>query len=414
MLSYKLLLNPFRGITIIFGVQWLLWLVFLPDTPTVANGEPKFYNIDSIFLFVIYFALLLTGVWVGSIPLRQKRNHLEPNLEYYLYIVGKIAFWLSLVVQFYRYFPLINMSTLNLYLSAFGANLVHKQIQENSATGTATLATLWIVAAVIFAQMSFLPNISEERKKRARWYVWALCVETFFISFFESTRATWIYFMLIVLGAWLLVQRPSIRANKVLISIMIALSFIWAGSMLRTGVAMAAKWNLSIVSSDVQIYIWNELSEKYLGGELNSAFILMSYPTDFTANWSYGTMFERFNGQSYIPPRYLNTLNALGMWYWQFGIWGGMITCVLTGFLLGKLHTYAVTSSGLSWASCYFLVSFPGYFGITRTNYFFLWTFVVPLTAFIFFRFISIFNLNPKHRTVISFNRTSPKQIELL
>ena len=124
---------------------------------------------------------------------------------------------------------------------------------------------------------------------------------------------------------------------------------------------------------------WAEFVEKYIPGELNNAFILLSYPTDISSNWLYATMFSQFNDSSFIPPRYLYTMNNLAIWYWQFGGRSFLVATVI-GLLIGGTYGAAKRSQFvLGWSSIFYLVFLPAIYTMIRVNAFFLHYFVVPI-----------------------------------
>ncbi len=376
-----------RAIPLIFGLQWLLWWFFLPDRPTVPTGEPKYYGLGSIALWGFYFYSLILGVWLGKRVMQSRRgcpNQHRGGDKYYLYGVAVVAFWVSFASQLYRYKSLLDLeAVLGILFTPYGQNKLAAYISEESPFGLASLGVLWIVSAVVFAQLCFDTEVSAWLKRRASFYLWGTGALTFIYGLFEAARVSFITYALIVLGAFLLTRRLRLKVRTIVLVVGMIGAWVWGGSLIRTGIDVATRWNLPLLSPEVQSYLWSELAEKYLGGELNNALIMMSYPADVSSNWAYGTMIARWF-PTYGPPRYLNTNNILGLWYWQFGQIGGAVVSFVIGFGLGRLYRRAEDSPrGLSWASCYYLIAYPGFWGMTRINYFFLWSFVVPLVVLI-------------------------------
>lgn len=356
--------------------QLTLWLAFFPETPSVPDGEPKEHSMSSISIWACLLLLFAGGISLGKNSLAgSSRRYVHPGkcgLSGVLF-VGWIAFGISFITLGIQLLPVIQeWSTLLLLSLPFGQNMLARMLHEASPFGVPTISTLNVLAMAVFASAALSPSI--ERKRRI-WYglvmLILLCL-AFAYSIVLMTRQAFIYLLLQLFAAAVLVGRWRIRWPQIGLCVALLIGWVWIQGAIR----MAGLENLSVEGGMTAL---DELAEKYLPGELNSTLILMTYPSDVTKNWLHGTMFSRFSPEGYMPSRSINTTSMFGHWYWQAGVLSPVLAVVM-GFMIGLIFAFAKsTGFGLNFPTVFYLVTYPALVMSLRTNAFFLAPFLLPM-----------------------------------
>jgi oligosaccharide repeat unit polymerase len=386
------MLAPQNTIGLLFFGQLVLWLLFFPEVSSVENGEPKVWNILSILFFCAVTLIIVAGALIGQISVKANSSpsQLKPK-TYYRFAIGCLL--LSTAATLYKFQPILNdPSMLLLFLQPSGANMVYVAVSE-SDFGVASLQTLWIIPAVI---LSFLLYSGAHKKlKLFKLYYVLLVLDVLSVAAINSNRIAVINFMLVSAVTYVYLKKPRLRVSRVAFAILMVLAVYWIGSLMRDGLVFADENNLSLFDSEVFLYIFKVFLEKYSVGELNNAFVIMEYVAD-AKNFAYATMFQRYFPAD-APLRNINTLNVIGIWYWQFGFLLVLPFALGFGLIVGALYKksmYPANDLNIGALKVIYVLCFVGFFNILRVNYFFLQMFLVPfLLACLFFASSVLLNL---------------------
>lgn len=400
MFSIKWLISPIRIVFIFFGLQILLWFFLFPEYPTLPNGEPRSHNLDAQ---ILYFGLLLVFIisikFGQSIPKRTVNQHFCPSYNNRIdhnifYAIGKISFWLGLLLNLWQlFFIFINPRLFLLLLRPYGQNQLARKMHEENISFIPSLSWLLLVSIVIFSLYYFKLPSKDKRKIILVLYIVVAMLFLMLFSIVGMTRQASIVGIIVILGAWAM-SFPSdakIKIIPVVILVLFIIVYFFMGAAMRMGGIKAA-----LTQKEIYRLVWVEFIEKYTPGELNNTFIMLSYPTDISRNWLYATMFARFTPDYFSPPRYLNTINSLGLWYWQFS-WFSIPFAAMMGILIGKNFKEAeLTGFAPGWSTFFYLISLPVLITMTRVNSFFLQSYLIPF-LFLFIARVLLLIINPTH-----------------
>jgi len=294
--------------------------------------------------------------------------------------MGVCLFWFSLGCLLVMMWPVFdNPSLLWSFFDPYGQHKTSLEIHEFSLYGIPSLSQTWILSCAIFSQIYFQPkHYSPVIRIKAGLFLLGLGVLVFLFSSLGMTRVQFITYILILVCGYLTSEHRHIRLSTILSVGFAIILFVWLGQTFRTGSIIAFETAKSPFSLAVQAEVWAELIEKYLPGEMNSALIMMTNIPDVERNWLYGTMFHRFGDVASPDDGYFNTINSLGIWYWQF-FYASPLIALIIGYFLGRIHTLAAGAGyKLGWANTLFFVALPGIPYMLRVNYFFLSSFIIP------------------------------------
>lgn len=376
MINSRWLYDPLKVVSVLFGLQFLFWLFFFPDTPTVPTGEPRSHNIVAQLFFGVLFILLFAGMFWGVASGSRYTTYRRPSSreQRLLLKVGKYSFWISTIAMATQLYIFIQDPSLVLLLGQpYGQNQLARMMHEASPAYIPTLAWLITLPIAIFSLFWFFTPKDSAFRKRPRAYTTLGLVQLLAYSTLGMSRQALLVGVILVAGAWGMANPKRLRLVPTVVVILVLFAFIFVGSALRMAGLDGA------LSGDTYAVVWADFVEKYLAGELNSAYIMLSYPTDVSRNWLYSTMFSRFAPDSFAPPYYLNTMNSLALWYWQFD-WLSMVVTPLIGFGIGRLYLNARRRQFMpSYVTVLYLLTLPAVYTMIRVNSFFLPYFLVPV-----------------------------------
>ncbi|NGM44569.1 oligosaccharide repeat unit polymerase [Rhodobacter sp. SGA-6-6] len=372
------LASPVIWIAGVLLFQFCFWLIAFPDSPTMIDGEPREYNPFAFLTLFLIFVWMVLGLVLGYFgkPKLVARNYMgwrsARNIAIFLHAVS----FLAMVIQLLP--VLSNPASLAQILEPAGINRQASDLRETSF-GVPTLVVLWIPAFAIYVAAL---NFRYSRQLLICTVILFVSVVFYGIMMMSRTHIMTAILILVATNTIYGVRRFGIR--KVLIIAIPTFLVIWGNSLIRTGVLYSSTNDLPLFAPEVQYYLLQEFVEKYLAGEFNNSLIIATYSSSPSDNFLYGTMFARF-GDTYRPPRFLNTMNILGYYYWQFGFLGAQIFALLWGYMAGLVSKAGVIAAkrGINLYTLIYLVSFPGFLQISRINYFFLQYMIVPAATFI-------------------------------
>jgi len=398
VVSSKWFVDPIRLISLLFGIQFFLWLIVFPEEPMHLFGEPKCYDIKAQIMFWSLFAFLIGGVFLGKKISNNHSYNTNPSKEkinyfrYCAYFAFILSFASILIqISFVLKDP---FGAIMLLFEPGGQENSYGEMIENRIPGVATLFWSLPIALTIFSFSYFLSPVNAKTKNKDK----IILFMSFFImlaySTFGRTRQSLLIGLLTIASVWLICKTRYIKLSKLIVYGVFIVLFVWSAHNLRQGIAFSLNMGEPVFSKAVQSEIYSELVEKYVPGEFNNALIYLSYETDITKNIFLSSMFDRLSPDSFQPPRYVNTSNTLALWYWQTGYFSPVVA-LLVGLWLGWIYRKAKDRRfGFDWASLYLSISIPSIFAMIRVNSFFLWSFVVPLLFLIFMQVIWIIKQN--------------------
>ncbi|MGF6348660.1 oligosaccharide repeat unit polymerase [Variovorax sp. W2I14] len=385
------MLEPKNIIALLFFGQFILWLLFFPEVSSVENGEPKIWNFLSILFFCSATLVIVFGAFIGQISFRVASPPRIRPKTYYRFAIGSLL--LSTVATLLKFQPILSdPAMLLLFLQPSGANMIYVAVSE-SDFGVASLQTLWVIPAIVFS--FFLFSGVHKEFKYFKFFYSILLLDVLSVAAINSNRIAVINFMLVSAVVYVYLRRPRLRVGRVITAILAVLIVYWIGSLMRDGLVFADENNLSVLDPQVFLYIFKVFLEKYSVGELNNAFVIMEYVAD-PRNFAYATMFQRYFPAD-APLRNINTLNVIGIWYWQFGFLLALVVALGFGFIVGALYRKSMhfaNTRDISAFKLFYVLFYIGIFNILRVNYYFLQIFLVPFAVVcLFFVVNSLFNL---------------------
>jgi hypothetical protein len=224
-----------------------------------------------------------------------------------------------------------------------------------------------------------------------------------------------VYYFLILFGNFIIFSDSKIR-RKILkyfvIIVIILIISIFVGEYLRSGILYSKVTGNSIFSSETFNYVSNRLLLAYLSSDLNNAMIILDSKPSMqlvsTAS-SIATIVKIFgiNFRSYASlPLWTSmygTVNIFGLWWWDWG-WLTIFISFFCGIWSGSIYELMIANSNnISIESMLFLITYPGFFSLSRINYFGLSIYILPLLYLIVvyilknFRNISVLDQSLAH-----------------
>jgi oligosaccharide repeat unit polymerase len=381
--------SPISILSIVFLTQYLLWFLFFPESPTVIDGEPRHQGLTSHILLIIIYICTILGMYLGS---RTSIKSLKKNIPISLikfFEIAKFLFWISLIFNGIKFYDLIISPSLifNIF-EPYGTNKLHSDFSE-SAPGISTLAMLWLFSAPIFSMIYF--SSTKINYKNISFYFYFLMLVVFIVSTINMTRTVFIVLILLYFGGYLVVRNYNkIKIRYLFYFVISILLIVWIGSILRTGIVLADAQGENIFSWSVQSILVSEFVEKYSSGELNNSLIMLTYDTDISKNYAYSTIFHAFTNP-FSPDRFLNTQLIFSLWYWQFGLIGSIIFSIIFGIIIGSCYNASKIydeKGVLNFGLFLYLFAYPGFYMMSRINYYMLIYFLLPVLILFFIAFI--------------------------
>lgn len=378
-ISYRRVLDPMLVIGALFGVQFISWFLFFPEQPSVIDGEPRYDGVLSVAIFLLMAFFLFSGMAFGK--LLGKGSFLKVSLDKRACLhFAWVIFFFALGANLIRFFSVLgSFQDLLSIFEPHGINRLHARLSD-SVLGLASISILWLLPAIIASLLFF-----RKADKGNAWLLLLICLLVLFYSIFNMARTAFFVLVSVLFAAYAYERRSRFSLVGLFFICVILFGFYWINALLRTGVVFAEINGLELYSFEVQYRVFQEYIEKYIAGELNNTFIIMTYAPDPLVNYAYGTLFHAYT-DAYAPPHYLNTLNVLGFWYWQFGVLGGAGVSFMVGALLGfffKRAMSSIDSCNIPASAVIYLMLYSGFISITRINYYFLSYFF--LSAVLFF-----------------------------
>jgi hypothetical protein len=395
------LLSPLRLIFVLFAAQAAFWWVAMPEIPTVSTAAPRYNSDSALMLFLLLFALLLAGTWIGMrlagpLPRRQIATlaWIAPSQ---IRVLKQLAYWAT-ALSLIGYIVYTRMIWLNPKVIAEAAAAgdiagAGNLAQSSTIGGLTSLTNLFTVPTAVWALLAFHSQIPAADRRRAKRWLLAIGIVATLHALLLSSRSYFLWYLMTVLGAYLLLrgQNKRVRARTVLLGFMLLVLIFWAGATLRDGGRYAYRTGANLFDADTQRYVWDVMVQGYLAADFNNAMVVLdSQPSmQFVST----TMFRKTGSTSYteLPGwrGYFGTVNTLALWWFDLGWWSTLMALIV-GAWLGYSYILARRSAPqLGFLSLFYLISYAGVTSLVRLNYFALSYFVLPALFLFGFRFIA-------------------------
>lgn len=388
MARYKWLLDPAYIIPLALGIQGIMWLLYRPEE-SLDTAQPKYSGSDSILIYLGLCLVLLLGVqlgkfWARSTPARSGKVRSSAGLR-----LRPVILWSSISVSMAALLWLLrplmaNPGQLAAIFTPLGIFRLAASLKESSFGGLQSVACLANLPIALLAQLRIAQGGKAART--ATWVLVAfLIIQVLFATYFAARMALITYIIFVAIARFLHPPPRSI-GRQVLLFAIAGILVVYLGALSRTGLQYAHQTGQGLFSAEVQRRILDETLTFYGPGELNSGFIIMTYRPNIETKWSYGTALELIIPAP-PPPDTLHTTNVLGTWYYALGPWSCALALMVGGWL-GWIYKRATIDTGrVTYATTYYLLSYPGIWMLTRYNYFFWQPFLVPVVVLALFHF---------------------------
>jgi len=393
----KWILDPFWVIAGVFGTQALVWWLWMPEIPTIRGAAPRFYDEKSIFRYLFLLISLLGGVALGKVvyhafvrkssythlPVSRSGTRLMAKLARWallLALLGELVYVRSLLLH-----PYVIVQSLERGWFASVGELVRAQ----RIVGLSSLNNLFLVPTAAYAILAFDPSLDTAYRARARRRMILLGLAVFTHALLLVARMFFVYYVLVVVGAYIL-MRPKDdhkRSKAIWGGLALLVLAIWLGETLRGGVYYAHAYATSPLSLDAQRYVRGRLIEGYLAADFNNAMVVLNCPPSmqFVTGTLFGVIAKAmgftFYGYDQCPQwgSAFGTMNVLAIWWFDAG-WFALTIALSIGALLGFSYKWASRNAhNAVFSRLFYLVAYPGLFSMARINYYGLTIFVLPV-----------------------------------
>jgi hypothetical protein len=390
-MNYKIFLDPKFFFNLLFTLQFVMWILFFPDYPTVSNGNLKIFDFQAFFVFFVFFVVMNFAFLVSHIFFKNKYLNFG-KLDFKLIsFFAKFCLIVSFVAILFKFKPLLyNPELIFDMLKPSGINKIHSELSY-SAFGVSTLSYLWLFSLPFYSYFYF-------KLKYFKFEFYSLFALIVAVSVLNMTRTVFFVFIFGIISSYLLAKKPKVKISLIFITILLLFSFYWVNAYLRTGILYASENGLGFLSLEVHFILLQEFIEKYFVGEFNNSLIIFSHSSDILSNFAHGTILNRFFPSTVPAGYFLNTMNFFGFIYWQFGIFLGCILVFLTFFTFNALYCTAISESKrnvFNYGILLYCFVYPGFINSTRINYYQLMYFIIPL---LFLIIVFILNSSAKKK----------------
>lgn len=387
------LLDPLRLWPALFALQALVWYVGFPERPTIALAAPRFFSRTAVLRFAILFGCLIAGLLLGHVIAAYRKLHqfaprpLVQSVKTYQQIafVGVILAATGELI-YTRAFLRDPMLLVRGFLAgdfAAPSSIINSQ----QITGVSSLNNVYLVPTAIYAMLAFHPRAWQSTRRRFGRRLALLGVFVILHVVVLSARMFAVYFVAIVVAAYLL-ERPlqSIRVRYVISAAAFLLFLIWASATLRDGGWYVAENGGGYLHPDTQRYVRDTLMQGYFGADFNNALVFLNCaPTkQYVTSTMFATVWRKF-GYTFVYPEscypedssLFGTANTLALWWIDLGWYAGVFAILVGAFVSFTYRAARAQTFGF-WTTV-FLIAYPGVFSSIRINYFALTIFVLPV-----------------------------------
>mgnify|MGYP000554335559 CR=1 FL=1 len=406
------ILNPLYIVVFLFGAQFLIWLLFMPDVPDIPLAAPRYSSADAIFKYVVLLLLFLAGICLGKMMAASfHKGEDHSSIGYNVpdsVLVSRARSLRRFAIMtltatvlgemIYVRDVLLNPSVIGEAFEQGTLSIVGEIVRSGRILGVTTLNNLFVIPAAIFSLLSFHPvtnRIMPRRARQARLSLVVIGITVLLHSLLFAARMFFVYYIVVVFAGYAVLHfRRRLRRwilLAIIAMILLSLLVVWSGELLRSGLRYARHIGAPLWSTEVQRFVLRLLIQGYVAADLNNALII--FDCEPGGNGISTTLLGRLlaPGISYAnSPAWQSgygTVNVLALWWFDVG-WGACVLAPFMGWIIGWAYIIALrTLSDLHPLGLYYMLMFPGLFAITRINFYFLSIFVLPalfLTGYCF------------------------------
>lgn len=392
------ILNPLWCVVAGFVFQFGVWYLLMPDLPTVPGAAPRHYSAEGVIRYVILFASLAIGIASARIVTstgRGRSGSRERPLRAFdarrYQRMASVALLLSLAGEVVYVRPILRDPAVLRLLQWGTTSSIATVVRGQSVIGLSSLNNLFVVPVAVYALLAFHPSVPLAGQKRASRRLLVVGGWVLAHSLLLSARSWFVYYLAIVLAAYL-ISRPrgdARDARLIWLTVALALSVVWVAETVRGGLQYARLSGAGLLSREVQTRVFSRLVEGYVGADFNNGMVILASEPSmqlvsnspllkrvFTA---FGVCFEGYSALADWSSGF-GTVNALALWWYDAG-WGAIVVSFYHGLWMGASYDLARRGSAVARfrsAPLFYLISYPGLFAITRVNYFASTIFLVP------------------------------------
>ncbi len=383
----KVLLNPLFVIPSLFLAQALFWLLFMPEVPTIPGVAPRYESEVALLKWFALFTPFVIGIATGVMaPLRGTRctdSAVPVRTRRYIWRLISVTLLATLLGEMvYIRDVIANPELLKRGFEEGNLAIVGEEVRTQRIIGISSLNNLFILPVALLALIAMDPRAPGGERKRAIKWLWLVGLFTLFHSLFLAARMFMVYFVLVILGAYLLVNSHRRFSLKALLSLFVLMiGVIWVGELLRGGLAYARSTSRDLVSVDVQKHIFERLIQGYIAADFNNALVLLDcVPSGSLFSTTALASLLKIDASYSDCPNWKSlygTVNVLALWWFDFGYWAVLVAGII-GWFIGFSYRIALSSRAFGLSSALYLIVYPGLFSILRINYFGLSIFLLP------------------------------------
>lgn len=380
----------------------------MPSVPEIYGIAPRFEQENAILKFILLLLILMTGLLLGKVvanTFNKSERKIGNELTHVKRFAGiaALALLLALVGEaFYIRNIIFDRSLLQSALDESGVAVIGEAAREDSITGLTSLVNLFMIPVAVYGIFAIGRIYPLKVRRKYAKYLTVLGVFVALHSLLLAARMFLVYFVLILFSIYLLEYRPHSRrfVRWVVLGIGLGILIIVGGELLRYGWQMSQRSGEPVLSAPILVATVQYLVQAYIASDMNNAFILLNAEPSYqivssahlismVASSLFGMEYYEFSSVPYWTSRY-GTVNVLGQWWFDLG-WLSIIWALLIGMVLGALYqtVYRRTQLRASYTTLLYLFCFPGFFALSRLNYYGLSIFVLP-SFFLFLAYVFV------------------------
>lgn len=382
-------LEPTRALAALFGLQWLLWWLLMPPTPTIPGAAPRHTPEIAVLRYAVLAAALLAGVIAGRLIVGDRPAAGAAVLPgRYWRRVSLVALGLAVIgTAIYARDLLADPGAIvrALLLGEFAS--LTETVRTSRITGLSSLSNLLTVPVAIYGLTAAHPDASRVVRRNAGIALAVAFGVVVVHALLLMGRMTLINAAGVLAGAVLVARHgrmlPRRAALRLSVAALVLLAVIWLGETARSGVTQALTTGETAFSVSTQRFVRDRLVQGYFAADLNNALVLLDCPP---AMQLAGTtpLAAPLGATTPYPARCpawtsrFGTVNVLALWWWDLG-WLALAAAALAGAWLGGSYQAATRPGAGIAPMLIFLVSLPAYYALLRTNWLASTAFLVPL-----------------------------------
>jgi hypothetical protein len=335
----------------------------------------------------------------------------------YFFKMGVIALFLFFLGEVIYLREIILNPNLLKQINEYGnITFLGEYVRQKKIIGLSSLNNLFLIPTAIFGSIanSFYYPIKYKRKSKNLLIVIGIVI--LIHSLFFAARMFFIYFIIIVSGTWVIGNSKKDKSiKKYYIASIFTIIIIIIGELFRSGLIFSRRLNIPLFSVTSLYYSINILLQAYLASDFNNALVLLSSKSSLqliSTSVSLANIINKLLGINFIGYNQISnwssnygTVNIIGLWWYDWG-WYSLFIAFFSGLFFGLLYKMFILNNQLrvSIGNILFLISLPGFYSISRINYFGLSIYLLNLFYVILMFFIKSIAIKKKKTLLGAYN----------